>query len=61
MEVIRRQVMSVVLVDNVWTFGIDLGILIELSEFSFMKSTLALILVLTMRLYGVNIRGALNA
>lgn len=36
MKVIRRQVMSVVLVDNVWTFGIDLGILIELNEFSFM-------------------------
>jgi len=36
MKVIRRQVMSVVLVDNVWTFGIDLGLFIELNEFSLM-------------------------
>ena len=58
MKVIRRQVMNVVLVDNVWTFGIDLGLFIELNEFSLMTKIItgdALILVSTRRLRGVMI------
>ena len=42
--------------DNVWTFGINLGIFIELNEFGFMTKIVlggVLILVSSRRLYGV--------